>query len=79
MTELLTQRFTERLPLHYHYTMLHEVRQEKAETPAQLLDRLRTISAKTIRKGSAPAECAILAEEGRYRLLSAFIPQRNKG
>jgi hypothetical protein len=59
--------------------MLHEVRQEKAETPAQLLDRLRTISAKTIRKGSAPAECAILAEEGRYRLLSAFIPQRNKG
>ena len=73
LKELLTRRFSDRLPLQYHYTLLHEARQEKTETPAQFLDRLRTISAKTIRKGSTPAECAILAEEGRYRLLSAFI------
>ena len=72
LKELLTRRFSDRLPLLYHYTLLHEARQEKTETPAQFLDRLRTISAKTIRKGSNHAECAILAE-GRYSLLSAFI------
>ena len=70
---LLTHRFTETLPLQRYYTLLHEARQEKGETPAQFLDRLREISAKMIRKGSTPVECAILAEEGRYRLLSAFI------
>jgi hypothetical protein len=69
----LTQRFTETLPLQHYYTLLHEARQEKGETPAQFLDRLREISAKTIRNGSIPVECATLAEEGRYPLLSALI------
>jgi hypothetical protein len=52
---------------------LHEARQERGKTPAQFLDRLREISAKTIGKSSTPVECAILDEERRYRLLSAFI------
>jgi hypothetical protein len=72
-TELLTQIFTETLPLQHYYTLLQEARQEKGETAAQFLHRLREISAKTIRKGSITVECAILAEEGRYRLLSVFI------
>jgi hypothetical protein len=60
LKELLTQRFA----LQYDYMMLHEARQEKVETLAQFLDRLRTISAKTIRKGSTPTEITILTEEG---------------
>ncbi|GFG37991.1 hypothetical protein Cfor_02875 [Coptotermes formosanus] len=39
LKELLIQRFTDRLPLQYHCTVLHEARQEKTQTPTQFLDR----------------------------------------
>ena len=73
LKELLTKRFLDRLPLQYYYTLLHEARQEKTQTPTQFLDRLRNTTAKTIRKGSTPAECTILIEDGRYGPLSALI------
>lgn len=72
LKELLTKRFLDRLPLQYYYTLLHEARQEKTQTPTQFLDRLRNTSAKTIRKGSTPAECTLLIEDGRYEPLSAL-------
>jgi hypothetical protein len=37
------------------------------------LDRIRAITAKTIRKSGNPVEQKILADEAKFRLLSAFI------
>jgi hypothetical protein len=55
LKELLIQRFTDRLPLQYHCTVLHEARQEKTQTPTQFLDRNRAISAQKFSRVKLPA------------------------
>jgi hypothetical protein len=50
--------------------LLHETKQEKCESPAQLLNRLIKISASTIRKVSTSVECAIWPK----RLDTDFTP-----
>jgi hypothetical protein len=69
----LVDRFSEKLPARYYYNLLHEATQNKDETPSQFLDRLRLLSAKTIRKGNNPVEQRILKEEAEFRLLTSFI------
>jgi hypothetical protein len=64
----LIYRFSEKLPLRYHYNLLHEATQGKDESPSQFLDRCRTLSAKTIRQTADPIEQCILKEEADCRL-----------
>lgn len=73
LKECLIERFSEQFPLQYYYTQLQEARQEDGELPSQFLDRIRAITAKTIRKSGNPVEQKILADEAKFRLLSAFI------
>lgn len=69
----LVDRFSEKLPARYHYSLLHEATQAKDETPIQFLDRCRILSAKTIRRSADPTEQRILREEADFRLLTSFI------
>jgi hypothetical protein len=69
----LIDRFSEKLPLRYHYNLLHEVTQGKDESPIQFLDRCRAISTKTARKSVNPTEQRILREEAECRLLTSFV------
>ncbi|PNF29642.1 hypothetical protein B7P43_G16386 [Cryptotermes secundus] len=69
----LVDRFTEKLPLRYHYNLLLEATQGKEESPFQFLDRCRALSRKTVRKSEDPTEQRILKEEAEFRLLTSFI------
>jgi hypothetical protein len=69
----LVDRFSEKLPARYHYNLLHEATQERDETPSQFLDKCRSLSSKTIRRGNNPVEQRILKEEAEFRLLTSFI------
>ena len=69
----LVDRFTEKLPVRYHYNLLHEASQGKEESPIQFLDRCRALSTKTVRKSEDPTVQRILKEEAEFRLLTSFI------
>ncbi|XP_023708597.1 uncharacterized protein LOC111865092 [Cryptotermes secundus] len=69
----LVDRFTEKLPVRYHYNLLHEATQGKEESPIQFLDRCRALSTKTVRKSEDPTVQRILKEEAEFRLLTNFI------
>jgi hypothetical protein len=69
----LIDRFSEKLPLRYHYNLLHEATQGKDESPTQFLDRCRTLSGKTIRQTADPIEQRILKKEADCRLLTSFM------
>jgi hypothetical protein len=69
----LVDRFSQKLPARYNYNLLHEATQGKAESPSQSLDRSRSLSSKTIRRGNNPVEQRILKEEAEFRLLTSFI------
>ena len=73
LKDCLTERFSEQFPLQYYYSQLQEARQEEGESPSQFLDRIRAVTAKTIRKSGNPVEQKILADEAKFRLLSTFI------
>jgi hypothetical protein len=73
LKECLIERFSEQFPLRYYYTQLQEAKQEDEESPSQFLDRIWAITAKRIRKSGNPVEQKILADEAKFRLLSAFI------
>ncbi|PNF25200.1 hypothetical protein B7P43_G17706 [Cryptotermes secundus] len=69
----LVDRFTEKLPVRYHYNLLHEASQGKEESPIQFLDRCRALSTKTVRKSEDPTVQRILKEEAEFRLLTSFV------
>jgi hypothetical protein len=69
----LLRRFSDTLPPRYYYNLLHEAVQKKDESPAQLLDRCRVLSTKTMRKTGNVIEQRVLKEEADFRLLTSFI------
>jgi hypothetical protein len=62
----LLELSSEKLPARYHYNLLHEATQEK-RSPIQLLDRCRSLSAKTIRRSATAMEQRVLREEAYFR------------
>jgi hypothetical protein len=72
LKQKLVERFGETLPLQYYFTLLHEAKQEKEESPKQFLDRCRVLCSKTIKTIADPTEQRILREEADRRLLSAL-------
>jgi hypothetical protein len=73
LKQKLVKRFGEILPLQYYDNLLHEAKQEKAESPKQFLDCRRVLCSKTTKASSDPVEQRILWEEADCRLLSAFV------
>ena len=72
MREHLTERFSEKLPVQYHYTKIQDATQEK-ESVEESADRCRRLCQKTISNVEDEATQRIINEEVERWLVAAYI------
>lgn len=68
----LEGRFKEKLPDHYYFEQLANIRQERGETIEKYSDRVKHLSIKTIRCTHNAEVDKVLREEGDRRAMEAF-------